>query len=141
MSYDKFKTSSYCVGGRHQSATRSFESDVSRIGENQYLTNGFIVTEKKTKIVSDNTIAAEVLGKFFQNSGGCSAKLGNKLSTNVLNNPARSLQIGAKTGSAAESKKFQAVFFSVPDVIIFYDTDKGSYIRKFVSIEKSLKFV
>ena len=38
--------------------------------------------------VSDNTIKAEGLGKFFKNLGKISAKTGKKLATNALKNPA-----------------------------------------------------
>ena len=31
MSFQKFKTNSYCVGGRHQSATKNIVGDITNI--------------------------------------------------------------------------------------------------------------
>ena len=83
-------------------------------------------------LVSDNTIQAEGLGKFFKNLGKASAKAGKKLATNVLNNPGRALEIGANIGSAAISRNPKAALSTIPDVIKFYHTGKGLYLGKFV---------
>ena len=61
-------------------------------------------------IVSDNTIKAEGLGNFFKNLGNNLAKVGKKLATNVLKNPARALEIGANVATAAASRNPQAAY-------------------------------
>ena len=83
-------------------------------------------------LVSDNTIKAEGLGKFFKNLGIASAKAGKKLATNVLKNPGRALEIGANLATAVATKSPKAALSTLPEVINFYDTGKGLYLGKFV---------
>ena len=72
MTFNKFETNSYCVGGRHISATKNIYGSITSKG-NQVLIgycsicNGLF--EKKSMTVSDNTIKAEGLGNFFKNLG------------------------------------------------------------------------
>ena len=71
MSFQKFETDSYCVGGRHKSATQNIVGDISIIkktGRKVKLLAGKCVTcnRKKTMIVSDNVIQAEGLGDFLK---------------------------------------------------------------------------
>ena len=84
MSFQKFKSNSYCVGGRHQSATKSIVGDITMnkktSKEVKFLVGKCaICNRKKTMIVSDNVIQAEGLGDFFKNLGKISAKAGKKL--------------------------------------------------------------
>ena len=84
MSFNKFKTDSYCVGGRHRSATTNIVGDITinkKSGKEVKLLVGkcLICNKKKTMIVSDNVIQAEGLGSFFKNLGKISAKAGKKL--------------------------------------------------------------
>ena len=44
--------------------------------------NAWFVIEKKSMIVSDNSIQAEELGSFFKSLGKISAKASKKLATN-----------------------------------------------------------
>ena len=85
-------------------------------------------------IVSDNTTKAEGLSSFFKNLGNISAEAGKKLATNVLKNPARTLEIGANVATAAASRNPKAALSTLPEVINFYHTGlvKGLYIGKFV---------
>ena len=101
MSCEKFKIIPLCVGGRHQSATISFESDVAKTCEKFLISKCVHWIRKKLMTVSENTIAAECLRKFSKKSGRSSAKVGRKFATTVLNNTARSLGIGKKIGGAA----------------------------------------
>ena len=83
-------------------------------------------------IVSDDTIQAEGLGRFFKNLGRMSAKAGKKLATNVLKTPGRFLEIGANVAAAAASRNPKAAISKLPEVIIFYHTGKGIYLGKYV---------
>ena len=137
MSFNKFKTDSYCVGGRHRSATKNIVGDISinkKSGKEVKLLVGkcVICNRKKTMIVSDNVIQAEGLGDFFKNLGKISAKAGKKLAKNVLSNPGRALDLTAKIATAAATKSPKAALSTLPEVINFYHTGKGVYLGKFV---------
>ena len=82
--------------------------------------------------VSDNTIKAEGLGSFFKNLGKISVKAGKKLAKNVISNPGRALDLTAKITTAAATKSPKAALSTLPEVINFYHTGKGFYLRKFV---------
>ena len=74
MSFQKFKKDSYCVGGRHRSATKNIVGDITitkKTGKEVKILVGKseICNRKKTIIVSDNVIQAEGLGDFFKNLG------------------------------------------------------------------------
>jgi len=132
MSFQKFESNSFCVGGKHHSQTTNIKGDVTSNGRKMLIGKCSICNRKKSMLVSDNTIKAEGLGKFFKNLGKASAKAGKKLATNVLNNPGRALEIGANIGSAAVSRNPKAALSTIPDVIKFYHTGKGLYLGKFV---------
>ena len=89
MSFQKFKTNSYCVGGRHHSSTLNITGDITinkKTGKEVKLLVGkcAICNRKKTMIVSDNVIQAEGLGDFFKNLGKISAKAGKKLAKKLI---------------------------------------------------------
>ena len=74
MSFQKFKSDSYCVGGRHKSSTKHIVGEITynkKIGKEVKLLIGkcVICDRKKTRIVSDNVIQAEGIGDFFKNLG------------------------------------------------------------------------
>ena len=108
MSFQKFKSDSYFVGGRHRSATVKIYGDITSKGSK--VSNGFssVRNRKKTMIVSDNTIKAEGLSSFFKNLGKISAKAGKTLKTNVIKKPAQALELGANVATAAASKNPKA---------------------------------
>ena len=137
MSFQKFKSDSYCVGGRHRSATKNIVGDITinkKSGKEVKLLVGKCVVcdRKKTMIVSDNVIQAEGLGSFFKNLGKISAKAGKKLAKNVLSNPGRALDLTAKIATAAASKNSKQALSTLPELITFYNTGKGLYLGKFV---------
>ena len=137
MTFQKFKTDSYCVGGRHKSGTKNIVGEITinkKTGKEVKLLVGkcVICDRKKTMIVSDNIIQAEGLGDFFKNLGKISAKAGKKLAKNVLSNPGRALDLTAKIATAAASKSPKAALSTLPEVINFYHTGKGVYLGKFV---------
>ena len=137
MSFNKFKTDGYCVGGRHKSGTKNIIGEITinkKTGKEVKLLVGkcMICDRKKTMIVSDNVIQAEGLGSFFKNLGKISAKAGKKLAKNVLSNPGRALDLTAKIATAAATKSPKAALSTLPEVINFYHTGKGLYLGKFV---------
>ena len=80
MSFQKFKSDSYCVGGRHRSATVKIYGDITSKGSEVLIGYCSICNRKKSMTVSDNTIKAEGLSSFFKNLGKISAKAGKKIS-------------------------------------------------------------
>ena len=85
MSFQKYKTNSYCVGGRHHSSTSNITGDITinkKTGTEVKLLVGkcTVCNRRKTMIVSDNVSQAEGLGDFFKNLGKISAKAGKKIS-------------------------------------------------------------
>ena len=134
MSFNKFKSDSYCVGGRHRSATVKIYGDITSKGSKVLIGYCSICNRKKSMTVSDNTIKAEGLGSFFKNLGKISAKAGKKLATNVLKNPGRALEITSNIATAAATKSPKAVLSTLPEVINFYHTGKGLYLPRFYVI-------
>ena len=137
MNSQKFKTNSYCVGGKHYSGTKNITGEITvnkKTGKQIKLLVGkcVICDRKKSMIVSDNTIQAEGLGDFFKNLGKVSSRAAKKLATNALKNPARFLEIGANVATAAASRNPKAALSALPEVINFYHTGKGLYLGKFV---------
>ena len=69
MTFNKFKTDSYCVGGRHRSATVKIYGDITSKGSKVLIGYCSVCNRKKSLTVSDDTIKAESLGDFFKNLG------------------------------------------------------------------------
>ena len=132
MSFQKFKSDSYCVGGRHRSATGKIYGDITSKGNKVLIGYCSICNRKKSMTVSDNTIKAEGLSSFFKNLGKISSKAGKKLAKNVLSNPGRALDLTAKIATAAATKSPKAALSTLPEVINFCHTGKGLYLGKFV---------
>ena len=137
MSFQKFKSDSYCLGGKHRSGTKNItgEKTVNRKTGKQIklLVGKCVICDKKNSmIVSDNTIQAEGLGDFFKNLGKTSTKAGKKLAKNVMSNPGRALDLTAKIATAAATKSPKAALSTLPEVINFYHTGKGLYLENFV---------
>ena len=132
MTFQKFKTYSYCVGGRHRSATVKIYGDITPKGSKILIGYCSICNRKKGMIVTDNTIKAEGLGSFFKNLGKLSAKAGKKLANNVLKNPRRALENSANAASAAASRNPKNVLSTLPEMINFYHKGRGVYLGKFI---------
>ena len=130
MSFNKFKTKSYCVGGRHYSSTSNIHGDTTINKKNTIvkLLRGTCTTCKRSKsiIVSDQTIQAEGLGDFFKHLGKAAKNVGKK----ILKNPGRALEIAANIGTAAASKNPKLIAATAPDVIKFVHQGKGLYLGK-----------
>ena len=137
MKSQKFKSESYCVGGKHRSGTKKITGEITfnkQTGKKIKLSVGkcLICDRQKSMIVSDNTFQAEGLGDFFKKLGKVSSKAAKKLATNALKNPFRFLEIGANVATAAASRNPKAALSTVPEVINFYHTGKSLYLSKFV---------
>ena len=65
MSFQKFKSDSYCVGGRHRSATIKIYGVITSKGSKVLIGYCSVWNRKKSMTFSDNTIKAEGLGSFF----------------------------------------------------------------------------
>ena len=131
MSFNKFKSDSYCVGGRHRSATVKIYGDITSKGSKVLIGFCSICNRIKSMTVSDNTIKAEGLGSFFKNLGKISAKAGKKLAKNVISNPGRALEITSNIATAAATKSPKAALSTLPELINFYHTGKGLYLPRF----------
>ena len=132
MSFQKFKSDSYCIGGRHKSSTKRIYGDIFSKGSKVLIGYCSICNRKKSMTLSDNTIKTEGLGSFFKNLGKISSKAGKKLATNVLNNPGRALDLTAKIATAAASRNSKQALSTLPELITFYNTGKGLYLVKVV---------
>ena len=131
MSFSKFKNNSYCVGGKHYSATINIRGDITqneKTGAPVKLLRGTCSSFKRNKslIVSDQTIQAEGLGDFFRGIGKAAKSVGKK----ILNNPGRSLELAANIGTAAASKNLRMIAATAPDIIKFVHQGKGLYLGK-----------
>ena len=137
MSFQKFKSNSYCVGQKHYSGTKNIVGEITnnkKTGREIKLLVGqcLICNRKKSMIVSDNTIRAEGLGDFFKNLGKKGLNASKKMGKNVLSNPGRALDLTAKIATAAASRNSKQALSTLPELITFYNTGKGLYLGKFV---------
>ena len=131
MSFNKFKNNSYCVGGKHYSATINIRGNITqnkKTGMPVKLLRGTCSSCKRNKslIVSDQTIQAEGLGDFFRGIGKAAKSVGKK----ILNNPGRALELAANIGTAAASKNPKLIAATAPDIIKFVHQGKGLYLGK-----------
>ena len=131
MSFNKFKKKSYCVSGKHYSATTNIRGDFTvnkKTGKSVKLLRGTCSTCKRNKslIASDQTIQAEGLGDFFKHLGSADKNVGKK----ILNNPGRALEIAANIGTAAACKNPKLIAATAPDIIKFVHQGKALYSGK-----------
>ena len=131
LSFQKFKSDSYCVGGRHQSATVIIYGDIASKCSKVLIGYCSICNRKNPMTVSDNTIKAKGLSDLFMNLGKKGINVSGKMAKNVLNNPTRALDIAAKIATAAASRNPKNKRKSLPELITFCNT-KGLYLGKFV---------
>ena len=135
MSFFKFKNNSYCVGGKHYSASRNIRGDITQNKKTEAtvkLLGGTCSTCKRNKsfIVSDQTINGEGLGDFFKHLGKATAKAANNVGKKILNNQGCALEIAANIGTAAANKKPRMIAAAAPDIIKFVHQGKGLYLGK-----------
>ena len=130
MSFQKFKSDSYCVGGRHRSSTTKTYGDKTSEGGKLLIGYCSICNRKKTMTVSDNTIQAEGLGDFFKKLGKKGLNVSKKMAKNVLMNTSRALDITGNFATAAASRNPKNVMSTLTELITFYNTGKGLYLGK-----------
>ena len=125
---NKFKTNSYCVGGRHYCGTSNIRgflgepaSLITSKGTKMLKGNCVKCKRNKSMTVSDAAIEAEGLKDFFISVGKATVNFGKK----VANNTVRALEIASKIGSAAASRKPRAALSATPDLIKFATTGEG----------------
>ena len=124
---------------KHRSGTKKFNVETTinkETGrEDKLLVGKYVICgRKKSMIVSDNTIRAEGLGDFFKNLGKKGRNVSKKMVKNVLSNPGRALDLTAKIAKAAVSKTSKQALSTIPELIKFYNTERGLYLGKFVCI-------
>ena len=132
MTFNKFEMNSYCVDGRHISATRNIYGSITSKGNKVLIGYSSICKRKKSMTLSDNTIKAEGLGDFFKNLGKKGLKVSKKMAKNVLSNPGRALDLTAKIATAAASQTSKQALSTLPELLTFYNTRKRLYLGKFV---------
>ena len=132
MTFNKFKTDSYCVGGRHRSTTVKIYGDITSKGSKVLIGYCSVCNRKKSMTVSDDTKKAEGLGDFFRNLGKKGLNVSKKMATKVLSNPGRALDLTAKIATAAASRNPKQALSTLPELLTFYNTGKGLYLGKFV---------
>ena len=121
MSFQKFKSDSYCVGGRHRSATKNIVGDITINKKSDkevklLLGRCVICDRKKTMIVSDNVIQAEGLGSFFKNLGKKGLNVSKKMAKNDIKQPWTSLRFNSKNSHSSSFSKFKTGFINITRV-------------------------
>ena len=119
--FNKFKTNSDCVAGRHYSVTNDISGAITSKGTKMLRGCCTKCRRNKSMTVSDATIEAEGLKDFFKSVGKATHNFGKK----VANNPVRTLEIASKIGSAAASRNPRAALSATPDLIKFATTGEG----------------
>ena len=118
---NKFKTNSYCVGGRHYNGTNNISGAITSKGTKMSRGSCTKCRRNKSMTVSDATIEAEGLNDFFKSVGRATVNFEKK----VANNLVRALEIASKIGSAAASGNTRAALSATPDLIKFATTGEG----------------
>ena len=132
MSFQKFKSDSYCVGVRYRYATVKIFGDITNKGSKVLIGFCSKCQRKKSMTLSVNTIEAEGLSDFIKNLGRNGLNVSKKMAKNVLSNPGRALDLTAKIATAAASRNSKQALSTLPELITFYNTRKGLYLFKFV---------
>ena len=132
MIFNKFKTDSYCVGGRHLSATKNIYGDITSTGSKVLI--GFCLgcSRKKSMTVSDDTKKAEGFDDFFKNLCKKRLNVSKKMAKDVLSNTGRALDLTAKVATPAASQNSKQALSTLPELLTFYNTRKGLYLGRFV---------
>ena len=132
MSFNKFENDSYCVGGRHRSATTKIFGNITSKVNKVLIGYCSIFNRRKSMTVSDNTKKSEGLGDFFKNLGKKGINVSKKMAKNVISNLGRALDLTAKIATAVTSRNSKQALSTLPELITFYNTGKGLYLGKFV---------
>ena len=131
MSFKKFKSNSFCVGGSQRTATANIYADITSKSSKNLVGHCSFCNRKKSMSVSDNATEAEELGNFFKNLGK-RARSSEKDGKTVQKYPGRSLEIRVNVGTAFASRSPKRASSSSPEAIGFYHTGKKFYLGNFV---------
>ena len=104
MSFRKFETHSYCVGGRHRSSTVKIYGDLTSSCSKVLIDYCSICNRKKSMTDKDNTKKAEGLGDFFKNLGKKGLNVSKKMAKNVFKKHSPALYITASIATASASR-------------------------------------
>ena len=118
---NKFKTNSFCVGGRHYSGTNNICGAITSKVTKMLRGSCTKCRGNKSTTVSNATIEAEGLKGFFKCVGKATVNFGK----NVENNPVRALEMASKIGKAAASRNPRAALSATPDLFNFAATGEG----------------
>ena len=132
MSFQIYKSDSYCVGGRHRNATENIYGDITSKGIK--VLNGYcsVCNRKKSMTIRDNTRKKESLGDFFENLGKKGLNVSKRWQKTFKKNPGRALDLTAKKVKAAVSRNSKQALSTLPELITFYNVGKGLFLGKFV---------
>ena len=89
---NKFKTNSYCVGGRHFGKIKNISGAITSKGTKILRGSCTKCRRNISMTVFDATIEAEGLKDFFKSVGKATVNFGEK----VANNPLRALELASK---------------------------------------------
>ena len=103
MTFKKFETNSYCIDGRHISATKNIHGSITSKRNKVLIGYCSVCNRKKFLTVSDNTTKAEGLGDFFKKLGKKGLNVSKKMAKNVLCNPTRALDLTTKIAAAFQN--------------------------------------
>ena len=139
MNFQKFKTKSYCIGGRHHSSTINIVGDITinqKTCKEIKLLIGrcFECKRKSGKTVSDKTIQVENHCDFFKKLDIKGLNVSKKFANanNVLKNPGRALDITTNLATAAAIRNPKKVLSTLAEVVNFYRTGSGLYLGNFI---------
>ena len=114
MSFNEFKSDSYCVEGQHRCATVKISGDITSKSSKILIGYCSICKRKKSMTVSDDTMKAKGLGNFFKILGKKGLRVSKKMAKNVLTNPGRVLDLTAKIATAAASRNSKQALSTLP---------------------------
>ena len=105
MSFEKLQADSYCVGGGDRSATTNIFVDITSKGSKVFIGCCLVFNRKNFITVSDNTIAAEVIGDFFMSLGEKGHNLSKSITKHCFEESERALEFSANVGTAFAKPK------------------------------------
>ena len=132
MSFQKFKISSYCNGGKHKTAPRNIYVEITSKGSKVLIGYCSFCNREKWMIVSNNTILAERLSDVFKNLGKKGLNVSRKMTKIISKISEGALEIGANVGTEFAPRSPKAAPSSLLEMINFYHTGDGLYFGKFV---------
>ena len=115
MSFQIIKSDSYCVGGRHGSATSNVYGDITSKGSKILVGQCSLCSGKKSLTVTNNTITAEGLRDFSKSLGRKRTERIKNYGKNGVRSPGRAPEIGANVGTAFASRSRKVALSSQPD--------------------------